>query len=51
MNLAGVEMALEATDELRRLAHDVETVEDETALRAVVRGRIARLSRALDADE
>jgi MerR family transcriptional regulator, heat shock protein HspR len=51
MNLAGVEMALEATDELRQLARDVDAVDDQSAMRSIVRVRIARLLQMLDADE
>jgi MerR family transcriptional regulator, heat shock protein HspR len=51
MNLAGVEMALEATDDLRRLAHDVDAASDPATLRSLVRGRVARLLQTLDADE
>ena len=51
MNLAGVEMALDLTDELRRLAREANTNDDPSALRALVRGRVSRMLRALDADE
>lgn len=49
LNLAGVDLALGLTDELLRLLDDVESTDDPDELRAVVRARVARMLRALEA--
>jgi len=49
LNLAGVELALGLTDELLRLLDNVVTTGDAEDLRAVVRARVSRMLRALEA--
>ncbi len=49
INLAGVELALDLTDEIRRLVADAETPASTEELRAVVRARAARMLRELEA--
>jgi len=49
LNLAGVELALGLTDELLRLLDNVVTLDDAESVRAVVRARVSRMLRALEA--
>jgi MerR family transcriptional regulator, heat shock protein HspR len=49
LNLAGVELALGLTDELLRLLDDVESTDDADVLRAIVRARVSRMLRAIEA--
>jgi MerR family transcriptional regulator/heat shock protein HspR len=51
LNLSGVEMALEVTEELQRLGREVEETDDVATLRTQVRGRITRLLEYLDATD
>lgn len=49
LNLAGVELALGLTDEMLRLLGDLNATDDPTELRVVVRTRVVRMLRALEA--
>ncbi len=51
VNLAGVELALDLTDELNGLLADLDQAEGQESLRAVVRDRVARMLHELEATE
>ncbi len=51
VNLAGVELALELTDQLRRLAAEVATLDDPAEIQATVWARTAQMLRELEEGE
>ena len=51
VNLSGVELALDLTDQLQRLAADVATLDDPVELRATVWSRVAQMLRELEVGE